>query len=276
MPAQGAMAINARGGGAATRHAGLPAAGPAESVAELLRSALGDPAVTSRCWSRLAARAFVLPCEPGPIPPHLGGIREACWWLVASGEFCLGASAAAGGYFETARIGPGQWLDVAGNLCAPYGWIDDVRCRAQGHLLAVPVDTLSNEAAQHAALLQATLRVMAQQIRSRQERLDEVAACDVPVRLARWVLRRLQASTGARPGARLTLEERKQDLARELCTTSETLSRTLRKLHDGGLLGMRGYELTVLDLDALQSLARQPAYGTSTALEYPARVTPIR
>jgi CRP/FNR family transcriptional regulator len=225
----------------------------------LIRVALPAAAAKPSSWVALAACASLVAAAPGPLA------EPACdppgaWWLIVDGEFSLGASCGSGGFFETARLGPGQWLDLAGSLCEPGGWATEVRCRHAGHLAALPMQVLLQTAADDPVVMRAMLAVMAAQLREQRERLDEVAACDVPVRLARWLLRHL-AIDSALP-VRVVLNQRKQDLARQLCTTSETLSRTLKRLGQSGVIEVHGYELTVLDLTALRRLARHPAYGT--------------
>jgi len=71
----------------------------------------------------------------------------------------------------------------------------------------------------------------------------------VPARLARYLLEL------AGDEAELTLPVSKSQLASNLGTVSETLSRTLRKLSDEGYLRVEGKIITILDHDLLIDLA---------------------
>jgi DNA-binding transcriptional regulator LsrR (DeoR family) len=51
------------------------------------------------------------------------------------------------------------------------------------------------------------------------------------------------------------LPERKQAIAQQLGMTSESMSRALRRLSDGGIVGVAGPAIVVKDLGALQRLA---------------------
>lgn len=85
------------------------------------------------------------------------------------------------------------------------------------------------------------LRVFASQI-------EDLTFRDVPSRLARFLLEHHQDS------ARVVLSLSKSQLASNLGTTSETLSRTLRKFTDEDIIAVQGRTIDLLDLDRLQDL----------------------
>lgn len=80
--------------------------------------------------------------------------------------------------------------------------------------------------------------------------IEELTFKDVPARLARF----LTDLCGDEEDV-VTLPISKTQLASRLGTVSETLSRTLRKLSDEGLIEVRGKEITILDVDRLEDLA---------------------
>jgi len=79
--------------------------------------------------------------------------------------------------------------------------------------------------------------------------IEELTFKDVPARLARYLLEL------AGDEAELTLPVSKSQLASNLGTVSETLSRTLRKLSDEGYIRVEGKNITILDHDLLIDLA---------------------
>ncbi|THB67389.1 MAG: Crp/Fnr family transcriptional regulator [Desulfovibrio sp.] len=81
----------------------------------------------------------------------------------------------------------------------------------------------------------------------------ELSLKEVPARLAAYLLKELEEQ-GSNP---LTLPMSKGQLASFLGTIQETLSRSLKRLEGQGLIVVKGREIGVLDLSALQSVAEQ-------------------
>ena len=79
--------------------------------------------------------------------------------------------------------------------------------------------------------------------------VEELTFKDVPARLARYLLQ----LAGDRPQAELPIS--KSQLASNLGTVSETLSRTFRKLADEALIEVHGRRIVILDSDRLADLA---------------------
>ncbi len=80
--------------------------------------------------------------------------------------------------------------------------------------------------------------------------IEDLTFRDVPARLARYLI-----SLGAENRRSIVLPIAKAQLASNLGTTSETLSRTLRKLTDDGILLVRGKTIEILDGDRLFELS---------------------
>lgn len=80
--------------------------------------------------------------------------------------------------------------------------------------------------------------------------VEQLTFQDVPARLAKYLLTLPGATEG-----RVILPISKGQLASNLGTVSETLSRTLRKLSDEGLLEVEGKNITLRDFDELEELA---------------------
>lgn len=79
--------------------------------------------------------------------------------------------------------------------------------------------------------------------------IEELTFKDVPARLARYLL----DVAGKSPQVELPIS--KSQLASNLGTVSETLSRTLRKLSDDAIIEVRGKHIDILDRGRLEDLA---------------------
>jgi len=81
--------------------------------------------------------------------------------------------------------------------------------------------------------------------------LEDLVLRDATARVARHLIK----SDNTRGKGEFTLPMRKKDLASHLNLTSETLSRTLHRLVDCGLIESRGQRIRILDLDKLEEVA---------------------
>lgn len=91
---------------------------------------------------------------------------------------------------------------------------------------------------------------LSQFLRQFATQIEELTFKDVPARLARYLLE----LTGDESD-RVRLPISKTQLASNLGTVSETLSRTFRKMADEGLLEVDGKTIEILDRDRLEDLA---------------------
>ncbi len=87
-------------------------------------------------------------------------------------------------------------------------------------------------------------------------RLDDLTLKDVETRLAHWLLRRCPNPEDTHPVA-IELPGPKRILAAELGTVSETLSRTLARFREQGLLNVRGRVFTVPEPARLSAFLRE-------------------
>jgi len=81
--------------------------------------------------------------------------------------------------------------------------------------------------------------------------IEELSLKEVPARLA-GVLLRLADRAG---GPTIRLRQTKRELAAQIGTVSETLSRAFAKLKSAGLIRVRGAEITLVDPEGLRELA---------------------
>ncbi len=87
-------------------------------------------------------------------------------------------------------------------------------------------------------------------LREFMDQMEDIAFRDVPSRLARYLL-----DLAERGGSRVELPLSKTQLAVNLGTVSETLSRTFRKMVDDNLIRVQSRTIDILDIDGLTTLA---------------------
>lgn len=87
-------------------------------------------------------------------------------------------------------------------------------------------------------------------LREFMDQMEDIAFRDVPARLARYLLELAQDG-----GRRVELPLSKSQLAVNLGTVSETLSRTFRKMVDDDLIRVQSRTIDILDADRLAALA---------------------
>jgi CRP/FNR family transcriptional regulator len=92
---------------------------------------------------------------------------------------------------------------------------------------------------------------MAKWVRELVGLLEDIVLRDATARLARHLIQ----SDATRGRGEFTLPMRKRDLASHLNLTSETLSRTLRRLSELGLIETHDRQLRILELAKLQEIA---------------------
>ncbi len=80
--------------------------------------------------------------------------------------------------------------------------------------------------------------------------IEDLTFRDVPARLARYLI-----SISNQVTSSVTLPISKTQLASNLGTTSETLSRTFRKLNDDAIIVVKGKQIELLDVDRLFELS---------------------
>ncbi len=100
------------------------------------------------------------------------------------------------------------------------------------------------------------LASMSQHLRGLVGLLDDLKLKDVESRLAHWLLKRCPRPKGVEPAA-IELGRTKRVLAAELGTASETLSRTLAKFRERGLIEVDGKTITVPAPARLDELLRR-------------------
>jgi len=115
-------------------------------------------------------------------------------------------------------------------------------------LLFFPKDAFLDLLHQHSQLAINMIAGLSRYLRLFTEQIEDLTFRDVPARLARYLL-----NFGERI---VVLPVSKSQLASNLGTTSETLSRTFRKLDDDEVIRVKGKQIDILDTDRLFDLAK--------------------
>lgn len=90
--------------------------------------------------------------------------------------------------------------------------------------------------------------------------IEELTFADVTSRLASFLIKRVAESSTTYGGITyLEIGIKKGELASQLGTAGETISRTFRKLKEEGIIELDGRKVTILQMDRLQRLAERQA-----------------
>jgi CRP-like cAMP-binding protein len=118
-------------------------------------------------------------------------------------------------------------------------------------LLFIPREHFLTVIHAHPELMQAALRALAIRIRRLLHLVEELSFHEVPERVARYLLAQAKER-----GACFTLDYTHAELAAQLGTVREVVTRTLNRFRKAGWISIQDGKITVLDPDALQALAR--------------------
>jgi CRP/FNR family transcriptional regulator len=97
------------------------------------------------------------------------------------------------------------------------------------------------------------MAMLSQRLRILVNKIDDLSLKETPARVAAHLLL-LRSSTGSDT---FRLDLPKGQIALYLGTIQETLSRIFKRFTDEGLIGIKGREITILDMDRLRELANE-------------------
>lgn len=118
-------------------------------------------------------------------------------------------------------------------------------------LLFIPREHFLSVLHGHPELMQAALRALAIRVRRLLYLVEELSLHEVPERIARYLLAQEKEK-----GACFTLDYTHAEIAAQLGTVREVVTRTLNRFRKAGWIAVQGGRITVLDRDALQALAQ--------------------
>ncbi|HET7273917.1 MAG TPA: Crp/Fnr family transcriptional regulator, partial [Longimicrobiaceae bacterium] len=161
-------------------------------------------------------------------------------------------------------FGPGESLgDVSLFDEGPY--LASARVVESGRVLFLPFAEVDALYRSHPQVARAVVRELGERVRTLAVLVDQLALQDVPTRVAWAVLRYARESGGDGTGGDFRLPRTQEELAGELGTTREGVSRALRNLRASGAIVQRGSRIRVLDQRKLRRLAGLNGQTTARA-----------
>jgi len=125
-------------------------------------------------------------------------------------------------------------------------------------VLFLPKDTVFAWCRRQPDIALGMARVLARRVRRFAALAEELALRDVADRLAGYLVCRAEESGRAlREGVEILLTESNQDIADQIGTVREVVSRTLAALKRAGLISMSGRRLTLSNIDRLRAAAQR-------------------
>ena len=156
--------------------------------------------------------------------------KEQTLYLVEKGEpFCL--------------------CTIYGKETMPVSALAMIPCR----IVNFPGPAIEQQAMRTPQLLLNILRVLNTRLMRSMQMIEDLALRDIYQRTASFLLLSLRTN-GGNP-ARITLSVPRQEVAKILGTTPETISRVLARMSQEKLIAAQGREIHILDLPALEEIA---------------------
>ena len=233
-----------------------PPADPHPGRARAWGALLGPAPLAPADRHRLHALARMRCVAVGDAVFHRGQAANSLVALL-QGDVALGLCHDSGA-FHTDRVlrGP-AWLDL-GSAWLPAALRPvDTRARSVAWVAELPADAMARALAGNPALAGRLIQGLARELQAQAATAQALVHKAAPARLAQWLHEQLaQGGTPAGAGTALRLPMRKRDLAAQLAVTPETLSRLMRSFTRQGVLEVAGYTVRVLDMPALEALAK--------------------
>jgi len=146
--------------------------------------------------------------------------------------------------------GPGETFGEAA-LWAGGPFPAHAEAVAPSTLLVIPRQALRRAIARNADLAMGMMAGLSAKLRDFNRLIEDLSLKEVPARLARVLLEEFDR-TGE---TTFRLRQTKRQLAAQIGTVAETLSRAFARLKAAGVINVRGAKITILDADALAKAA---------------------
>jgi len=146
------------------------------------------------------------------------------------------------------------------SLAMPGGYPASARAVEPSQVLLVQKDGFLSLLRQHPDLAMRMIASLSLRLRVLVGQLEDMTLKDVETRLVNWLLKRCPNQESTTPHT-IELTVTKRTLAAEIGTVSETLSRTLAKFREQGLLRVQGRRLTVVSPAKLNAVLKHHLGG---------------
>lgn len=202
----------------------------------------------------IAELIVVKPLAKGDYLFHEGEPAHGCY-VVQSGAVNVHRVTAAGKEQSIHVFRPGESFAEA-TLATDRGYPADARAIEPSQVLLVQKAGFLALLRRSPELALRMLGSMSSHLRVLIGQIEDMTLRDVETRLANWLVKRCPNPAATEP-CPIDLRITKREIAAELGTVSETLSRTLAKFRERRLITVKGRVITVLSPVALRALVRR-------------------
>lgn len=201
---------------------------------------------------RLAERSL---CRRIGRGSHLFREGEPCrgLYLVLEGRVRVYRASGTGEEQVLLVAGAGDSLGEA-SLFDGGPYVATAQALSDSHVLFLPLREVHALYGQHPAIAQRVIEDMGRRLRETIALVDRLSFHDVPTRVAASLLR-YAGAVGTRPGPAFRLPRTQEELAAELGTTRESVSRSLKRFRAEGVIRQKGAAVEILDASRLRAAA---------------------
>jgi CRP/FNR family transcriptional regulator len=178
------------------------------------------------------------------------GMPAECFYVILTGKVKLYQLSPKGDEQILHLYGPGATFGEAA-MWSGGEYPAHAEALTETTLLAIARSALSNAITRRPELALEMMAGMASKLREFNALIEQLSLREVPARLARALLT-MAEETGSDT---VQLSQSKRELAAQLGTVAETLSRAFARLRKAGLIEVDGARITLLDRDGLTDLA---------------------
>ena len=140
------------------------------------------------------------------------------------------------------------------------------RAAEESRILFLPRDAFEWLYRNNPDIADATIRELGRRLRRLVRLVDRLALKSVPARVAAALIEAAASAGCARDGGELVLQSTQEEMAAELGTTRESVSRALSTLRSEGVIRVTGQNVRILDLEALRRTAGVPLAAITSIL----------
>jgi CRP/FNR family transcriptional regulator len=207
-------------------------------------ASLSDEAICD--LMRDCRRVRLGPSQPICRPDELA----TCFFLILAGHVRIFKLAPSGEQQVLHIYGPGQTFAEA---AAMKRMLYPAHAEAMDSVTLIAIEKATFEAAllRNTEMVTGLVAGLSAKLKELTTLAEQLSLRKAPSRLAIVLLEEM----GAAGGKTFRLSRSKKQIAEQIGTTPETLSRTLRKFHEERLIDMHGAEITILDEESITHLA---------------------